>query len=157
MHVAWYCMPPTAVTPQHTGIGLGIARRLAQEGAAVMISSRKAKNVEDTVAALREEGLDVKGVACHVGSLEQVQRLIKVHAALASSTRIGHLLHGLLTVPSERKHGCMRPCSTAAMEGGLGCNQLVAYQGRAMALSAATRVLFAEFSGLVGAVWSEPH
>ena len=61
---------------------------------------RKAKNVEDTVAALRAEGLDVMVVACHVGSLEQVQRLIKVHAALASATRIGQLLHGLLTVPS---------------------------------------------------------
>ena len=119
----------------HTGIGLGIARRLAQEGAHVMISSRKAKNVEDTVAALLEEGFDVKGVACHVGSLEQVQRLIQVHAALASSIRNGHLLHGLSTVPSKRMHGCMRPCSIALMEGGLGCIQLIAYQGQAMAMA----------------------
>jgi dehydrogenase/reductase SDR family protein 4 len=65
------------VTAATAGIGLGIARRLAQEGAAVMISSRKQRNVDDTVAALRQEGLDVRGVACHVGSLEQCQHLIK--------------------------------------------------------------------------------
>jgi dehydrogenase/reductase SDR family member 4 len=61
-----------------TGIGLGIAQRLAQEGASVMISSRKKANVEETVAELRRQGLDVRGVACHVGSLEQVQELMQV-------------------------------------------------------------------------------
>lgn len=65
------------VTAATAGIGLGIAQRLAQEGAAVMISSRKQANVDETVAALREQGLDVRGVACHVGSLEQVQGLIQ--------------------------------------------------------------------------------
>lgn len=75
-----------------TGIGLGIAQRLAQEGAAVMISSRKQANVDETVAALREEGLDVRGVACHVGSLEQVQRLIQVDRALSADPQYPHLL-----------------------------------------------------------------
>lgn len=60
------------------GIGLGIAQRLAQEGASVMISSRRQDNVDETVAALRRQGLDVRGMACHVGSLEQVQHMMQV-------------------------------------------------------------------------------
>ena len=42
-----------------------------------MLSSRKQAAVDAAVAALRGEGLDVRGVACHVGSLEQVQQLIQ--------------------------------------------------------------------------------
>ena len=37
------------------------------EGAAVMISSRKAENVEKTVKELQAEKLNVFGVPCHVG------------------------------------------------------------------------------------------
>ncbi len=33
--------------------------------------------MDDSVAALRGEGLDVRGVVCHVGSKEQRQALIK--------------------------------------------------------------------------------
>lgn len=50
-----------------------------------MICSRRQANVDESVAALRREGLDVKGVACHVGSLEQVQQLIQVPAVSVSS------------------------------------------------------------------------
>ena len=42
-------------------IGLAVARRLAQDGAAVTISSRKEKNVVEAVAKLKDEGLDVVG------------------------------------------------------------------------------------------------
>lgn len=45
-----------------------------------MISSRRQANVDETVAALQRQGLDVRGVACHVGSLQQVQQLIQVGA-----------------------------------------------------------------------------
>lgn len=59
------------VTASTAGIGEAIARRLAQEGAAVVVSSRKQQAVEDTVRRLRSEGLDVSGTACHVGDAAQ--------------------------------------------------------------------------------------
>ncbi|PSC69687.1 tropinone reductase-like 3 [Micractinium conductrix] len=65
------------VTASTAGIGLGIVRRLAQEGARVVVSSRKAATVEETVAALRREGLEVAGTACHVGDKAALQRLIQ--------------------------------------------------------------------------------
>lgn len=64
------------VTAATAGIGLGIARRLGQEGASVFICSRKKANVDETVAALRAEGLEVSGCACHVGSAEQRAALV---------------------------------------------------------------------------------
>ncbi|KAG2487943.1 hypothetical protein HYH03_013522 [Edaphochlamys debaryana] len=65
------------VTAATAGIGLATAERLAQEGASVYICSRKAKNVDDTVAALRSRGLEVAGCACHVGSAEQRRALVE--------------------------------------------------------------------------------
>ncbi len=63
------------------GIGLGIVRRLAREGAHVVVSSRRQQNVDETVAALKAEGLDVVGCVCHVGNLDHIKRLVKVRAA----------------------------------------------------------------------------
>ncbi|CEL94503.1 unnamed protein product [Vitrella brassicaformis CCMP3155] len=65
------------VTASTAGIGYVIARRLAQEGADVVISSRKAKNVDEAVVALQREGLSVRGVACHVAKREDRQRLVQ--------------------------------------------------------------------------------
>jgi len=41
-----------------------------------MISSRKLENVEKTVADLQKEGLNVKGIPCHVAKEEDRQKLI---------------------------------------------------------------------------------
>lgn len=50
-------------------IGLAIAKRLATDGANVVISSRKADNVTRAIAELQAEGLtNVFGMRCHVGS-----------------------------------------------------------------------------------------
>lgn len=57
-------------------IGLAIARRLAQDGAHVVISSRKQQNVDRAVTALREEGLSVMGTVCHVGKAEDREHLV---------------------------------------------------------------------------------
>lgn len=65
------------VTASTAGIGLGIVRRLASEGARVVVSSRKQQSVEETVQELRGEGLQVAGIACHVGDKAQIQRLIQ--------------------------------------------------------------------------------
>ncbi|XP_006144594.1 dehydrogenase/reductase SDR family member 4 isoform X2 [Tupaia chinensis] len=64
------------VTASTDGIGLAIARRLAQDGAHVVISSRKQQNVDRAVAALQGEGLSVTGTVCHVGKAEERERLV---------------------------------------------------------------------------------
>ncbi|GLI69172.1 hypothetical protein VaNZ11_013741 [Volvox africanus] len=65
------------VTAATAGIGLATAERLAREGASVFICSRKQSNVDETVAKLRNRGLEVSGCACHVGSAEQRKRLVE--------------------------------------------------------------------------------
>ncbi|KAL6440205.1 hypothetical protein ACFW04_003058 [Cataglyphis niger] len=65
------------VTASTDGIGLSIAKRLAQEGAKVMISSRKELNVKNAVEELRSEGLQVSGVVCHVGKAEDRKNLFE--------------------------------------------------------------------------------
>jgi len=64
------------VTASTDGIGLAIARRLAQDGAKVWISSRKADNVTARIDELRAEGLNVDGMVCHVGDAKDRQALI---------------------------------------------------------------------------------
>ncbi|XP_033340558.2 dehydrogenase/reductase SDR family member 4 [Megalopta genalis] len=63
------------VTASTDGIGFAIARRLAQEGAKVMISSRKDSNVKKAVEQLQSEGLEVSGVVCHVAKQEDRKNL----------------------------------------------------------------------------------
>ncbi|XP_014724091.1 dehydrogenase/reductase SDR family member 4-like isoform X2 [Equus asinus] len=64
------------VTASTDGIGFAIARRLAQDGAHVVVSSRKQQNVDRAVAVLQEEGLSVTGTVCHVGKAEDRERLV---------------------------------------------------------------------------------
>ena len=53
-----------------------IARRLAREGARVVISSRKQENVQKAVDALKKEKLDVYGTVCHVSKNDDRKRLL---------------------------------------------------------------------------------
>ncbi|XP_028934192.1 dehydrogenase/reductase SDR family member 4-like [Ornithorhynchus anatinus] len=64
------------VTASTDGIGLAVARRLGRDGAHVVLSSRKQKNVDRAVAALQAEGLSVSGTVCHVGKAEDRERLV---------------------------------------------------------------------------------
>lgn len=64
------------------GLGYGIARALAADGARVAICSRDAANVEAAVASLRAEtGAEVIGTACDVTKPEQLQAWIDSAAA----------------------------------------------------------------------------
>lgn len=58
-------------------IGYAIAKRLGAEGASVVISSRKEKNVSEALAKLKAEGITVAGTVCHVAKLEDRVRLLK--------------------------------------------------------------------------------
>lgn len=58
------------VTASTDGIGLAIAERALQEGASVVVSSRKKANVDKTVADFQARGFKkVFGVPCHVGQV----------------------------------------------------------------------------------------
>nr|KAF6499768.1 dehydrogenase/reductase 2 [Molossus molossus] len=64
------------ITGSTNGIGFAIARRLAQDGAHVVVSSRKQQNVDRAEAALQGEGLSVTGTVGHVGKAEDPERLV---------------------------------------------------------------------------------
>ncbi|XP_016505170.1 tropinone reductase-like 3 isoform X2 [Nicotiana tabacum] len=64
------------VTASTQGIGFSIAERLGLEGASVVISSRKQKNVDEAVQKLSDRGIEVFGVVCHVSNAQQRKNLI---------------------------------------------------------------------------------
>ncbi|KAK6269098.1 hypothetical protein QUC31_013258 [Theobroma cacao] len=65
------------VTASTQGIGLSIAERLGLEGASIVISSRKQKNVDEAVEKLEKKGIQVLGVVCHVSNAQQRKDLIR--------------------------------------------------------------------------------
>ncbi|KAB0800619.1 hypothetical protein PPYR_06359 [Photinus pyralis] len=64
------------ITGSTQGIGLATARKFAQEGAKVIISSRKQENVDSALKMLHNEGLDVIGLASHVAKKEDRNLLL---------------------------------------------------------------------------------
>ena len=58
------------------GIGRAAARKLATEGASVVICSDREDQVEGTVAELRDEGLEVSGTRADVTSSDDMKRLV---------------------------------------------------------------------------------
>lgn len=66
------------VTASTDGIGFAIARKLARDGAKVVISSRKEKNVTSAVEELAAENIHVTGTVCHVGKSEDRENLLKL-------------------------------------------------------------------------------
>lgn len=65
------------VTGATSGIGLAVARLLAQQGHRVFICARTADSVTRTVKELLDEGLEVDGAACDVSSPADIQRLVQ--------------------------------------------------------------------------------
>ena len=65
------------VTAATEGIGYAIARRLAKDGAHVVLSSRRQANVDRAVSTLKAEGLSVSGRVCHVGNQEHRKTLVE--------------------------------------------------------------------------------
>lgn len=61
------------VTGASRGIGEAIARLLAQQGAHVLVSSRKAESCQQVVDAIRADGGSAEALACHVGDMDSIQ------------------------------------------------------------------------------------
>jgi NAD(P)-dependent dehydrogenase (short-subunit alcohol dehydrogenase family) len=55
------------------GIGEAIARLLAQQGAHVIVSSRKLEGCQAVADAIIAEGGQATAIACHIGEMQQIQ------------------------------------------------------------------------------------
>jgi NAD(P)-dependent dehydrogenase (short-subunit alcohol dehydrogenase family) len=64
------------VTGSSKGIGLSIARGLAENGAKVVISSRKQEAVDTVADEFKKDGLEAIGIACHIGHTDQREALV---------------------------------------------------------------------------------
>ena len=85
------------------GIGEEIAKLLAEQGAHVIVSSRKLDDCSAVANAIRDADGSAEAFACHVGTMEQIAELIahirKAHGRLdicvnnaATNPYFGHVL-----------------------------------------------------------------
>jgi len=65
------------VTGASRGIGEAAARLLAQQGAHVIISSRRQESCEEVAASIRDEGGRATAYACHIGDPEQIEAIFE--------------------------------------------------------------------------------
>ncbi len=68
------------ITGGTRGIGRALAEGFGRAGARVVVASRKHEACEETESALRSAGIDAAGIACHMGSLEDVRALVAATA-----------------------------------------------------------------------------
>ena len=96
------------VTGSTRGIGRTIAEALAKQGARVVVSGRKVEDVERTVEAMRQAGLEVRGKACDVRQYPDAERLMRFAAEdsggidiLVNNAGIGIFSHVADMTPGE--------------------------------------------------------
>lgn len=58
-------------------IGLAAAQALGKRGAHVVLSSRRQANVDEAVALLRSQNIQVTGTTCNVGKGEDREKLVQ--------------------------------------------------------------------------------
>jgi len=68
------------ITGGTRGIGRAIAEGFGRAGARVVVASRKPEACAATEEDLRSAGIDAAGIACHMGSLEDVRALVAATA-----------------------------------------------------------------------------
>ena len=67
------------VTGGSSGIGLAIARALAEDGYGVTVSARRPEKLHATAAGLKEDGLEVQAVPANVMNEEEIVGLVGAH------------------------------------------------------------------------------
>ena len=65
------------ITGASKGIGESMAQILAEAGAKVIVSSRKQEAVDEVANALKAQGYEATGIACHVGEMSQLKNLVE--------------------------------------------------------------------------------
>ncbi len=68
------------VTGASSGIGLALARMLAEEGHGVTMVARRPEKLAAAAETLRAAGLDVHEVAASLGAEEEIARVVAAHA-----------------------------------------------------------------------------
>jgi dehydrogenase/reductase SDR family member 4 len=63
------------ITGSSKGIGKAIAKALGEQGARVVVSSRKQEAVDETTRELHHMGIDAIGIVAHMGDMDQVRNL----------------------------------------------------------------------------------
>lgn len=85
------------------GIGEEIAKLLAEQGAHVIVSSRKAEDCQRVADAIRDQGGSASALACNIGKMEDIaaafEQIEKLHGRLdilinnaAANPYFGHVL-----------------------------------------------------------------
>ncbi len=78
----------TAVVTGAVGIGFGIAYRLAEAGANIILASRLLQEAEESVNKLTEKGSKAKAVQCDVSVEEDVKKMVESAVAVYGSVDI---------------------------------------------------------------------
>ncbi len=65
------------ITGASKGIGKAIALAFGQQGAKVIVVSRKADAINETADEFRKEGIDATGIATHMGDPLQIKALVE--------------------------------------------------------------------------------
>lgn len=65
------------ITGASKGIGKAIARALGQQGARIVIASRKQESVDEIAKEFLSEGIEAIGIAAHMGDMGQVSHLVE--------------------------------------------------------------------------------
>jgi NAD(P)-dependent dehydrogenase (short-subunit alcohol dehydrogenase family) len=85
------------VTGGSRGIGESIARLLADNGAHVIVSSRKIEACEKVAASIRDDGGSAEAIACHIGELDSIATC--VDAVIARHGRVDILVNNAAANP----------------------------------------------------------
>jgi dehydrogenase/reductase SDR family member 4 len=65
------------VTGASKGIGKAIAKALGEQGAKIVIVSRKQEAVDETAKEFAVEGIEAIGIAAHMGDMAQIKSLVE--------------------------------------------------------------------------------
>lgn len=65
------------ITGASKGIGKAIAKALGQQGAKIIIASRKQEAVDETAKEFSAEGIEAIGIAAHMGDRLQIKNLVE--------------------------------------------------------------------------------
>jgi gluconate 5-dehydrogenase len=74
------------VTGGSRGLGLQIAEALGEQGAKIVLTSRKQGELDEAVAHLKEQGIDSSAIAADLGNPEQIAPLVE-----ETLKRLGHI------------------------------------------------------------------
>lgn len=64
------------ITGASKGIGKAIAKALGQQGAKIVIVSRKQEAVDETAKEFLAEGIEAIGIAAHMGNSDQIKNMV---------------------------------------------------------------------------------